>query len=213
MSKRIKLTDFLPDDKNMNAHTQYGMGLLEKSVEKVGVIESITVSADDKVISGNARQEVMTTKFEGVEPILVETDGTRPIILKRTDIQSGTKQFHEAALLANTVAKANINLDLEKIEEVAVAEYGIAVQDLGVPVSVPNEPTGDEEEVDLSKFNQTADSYLNNNIRQIVLLYDTDTHKVVLEKLAEIGQRYDIEDDNAAVVQKLIEYYESAEQQ
>ena len=60
MSKKIKITDFTPDDKNMNLHTQYGMSLLEKSVEKVGIIESITVSADDKVISGNARQEVMT---------------------------------------------------------------------------------------------------------------------------------------------------------
>lgn len=143
MSKRIKLTDYTPDDRNFNKHSQYGMGLLEKSVEQVGVIESITVSSDNKVLSGNARQEVMSQKFEGVEPIMVETDGTRPIIIKRTDIKSGTDQFHRAALLANTVAKHNIRLDEDKIQEVAVEEYGIDVQELGVmPVKDEDEGGG-----------------------------------------------------------------------
>ena len=138
MSKKIKITDFTPDDKNMNLHTQYGMSLLEKSVEKVGIIESITVSADDKVISGNARQEVMTQKFDGVEPIIIKTNGTRPVIMKRTDINSNTKEFHEAALLANTVSKHNVNLDLEKIEEIAQGEFDIDTQDLGVDNFVLN---------------------------------------------------------------------------
>ena len=132
MSRKVKLTDFQPDELNFNKHSSYGMSLLEKSVEQVGVIESITVSDDDKIISGNARSEVMTQKFEGVEPIYVETDGTRPVVIKRKDIKSGTAQFHKAALLANTVAKHNIRLDEEKIQEVAVEEYQIDVQELGV---------------------------------------------------------------------------------
>lgn len=150
MSKKIKyVTEFQPDDKNFNQHTQYGMGLLEKSVEKIGVIESITVSSDDKVISGNARQEVMSQKFDGVEPIIIETDGKRPVILKRTDIKSNSKQFHEAAILANTVSKHNINLDLVKIEEVAVEEYDIDVEELGV------------ESYDDSYYNDPEDEYNN----------------------------------------------------
>lgn len=134
MSKKIKIIDLVQDDKNFNKHTQYGMSLLEKSIEKVGVIESVTISADDKVISGNARQEIMALKFENTEPIIIETDGTRPVILKRTDIKSNTKQFHEAALLANTVSKKNIDLDLDLIDEVAVEEFGIDVEELGVDI-------------------------------------------------------------------------------
>lgn len=132
MSKKIKLSKFKQDDKNFNIHTEKGMELLGKSIEKAGVIESITVSSDDKVISGNARQTKMQEIFQDVEPIVVETDGTRPVILKRTDISSGTKEFHEAALLANTVAKHNINLDTDLIQEIAVEEYGIDVEELGV---------------------------------------------------------------------------------
>lgn len=147
MSKKILITDYEPDENNFNSHTPYGMHLLEKSVEKVGVIESITVSSDDKVISGNARQEVMSTKFDGVPALIVETDGTRPVILKRTDIKSGTKQFHEAALLANTVAKANINLDHSIIKDVAVEQYDIDVDDLGIKIEEVK-PGGEDAELE-----------------------------------------------------------------
>lgn len=134
MSRKIKLDSLQKDDKNFNKHTEQGKELLSESIDRVGVIESITISSDDKIISGNARQEVMKSKFEDVEPIIVETDGTRPVILKRTDIKSNTKEFHEAGLLANTVAKKNINLDLELIEEVMVEEYGLDIEELGVDV-------------------------------------------------------------------------------
>lgn len=133
MSVKIKISDLVQDDKNFNRHTNEGMELLENSIKKVGVIESITVSADNKIISGNARQEKISEVLGiDAEPIIIETDGTKPIILKRTDIQSNTKEFHEAAILANTTAKKNINLDTELIQEVAVEEFDIDVEDVGV---------------------------------------------------------------------------------
>lgn len=144
MSKRIKLDSLTPDDKNFNKHTQRGMGLLDASISKVGVIESITVSSDDKIISGNARHEVMGQKFDGVDPIVVETDGTRPVILKRTDIIGNSKQFYEAALLANTVSKHNISLDYDKIQEVAIDEFNINVEELGV--NMPESEAEDDED-------------------------------------------------------------------
>ena len=133
MSKRIKISDFVRDENNFNKHTETGMGLLKKSIEKVGVIESITVSSDDKVISGNARHEKISEVLGcDVEPIVVETDGLRPVVLKRTDIKSGTKQFHEAAILANTTAKQNIILDLDLIQDIAIDEFDIDIVELGV---------------------------------------------------------------------------------
>jgi DNA modification methylase len=135
--RKIKITDFEQDDRNCNRHTEKGMELLENSIKKVGVIESITVSSDDKIISGNARQEIISEVLgEDAEPIIIKTDGTQPIILKRTDIQSGTKQFYEAAILANTTAKQNINLDIELIQEIAIdyLDVDIDIIELGVDV-------------------------------------------------------------------------------
>ena len=134
MSRNIKLESLSQDQNNFNKHTQRGMGLLEKSIEQVGIIESITVSNDNEIITGNARHEVMAQKFNEVEPIIVETDGTRPIVLKRTDITSNTKQFYKAAILANTVSKHNIDLDIGKIQEIAVDEHDINIEELGVDI-------------------------------------------------------------------------------
>lgn len=129
---KIKISELIPDDKNNNKHTAYGMDLLEKSVNKVGIIESITVSNDDKIISGNARHEVIGKNFTK-EALVIETDGTQPIIIKRTDIESDTKQFYEASILANTTSKKNIDFDMEVIDSLAV-EYDIDVVDLGVDI-------------------------------------------------------------------------------
>ncbi len=146
MSKKIKLSSITPDDKNNNKHTAYGMDLLEKSVNKVGIIESITVSNDDKIISGNARHEVIGKNFEK-EALVIETDGTQPIVIKRTDIESNTKEFYEASILANTTSKKNIDFDMEVIDSLAV-EYDIDVVDLGV--DIVNEEILEAEEDDFN---------------------------------------------------------------
>lgn len=129
--KKIKITDLRQDENNFNLHTKDGMKLLKRSVSRVGVIESVTVSSDNEIISGNARQEVMSEVLENKDAIIVETDGTVPVIIKRTDIESGTQKFYEAALLANTVAKENINFDEAKVRDFAVNVHEINVNECG----------------------------------------------------------------------------------
>jgi hypothetical protein len=133
--KKMTIKNFNPDDKNFNSHTEEGMSLLEKSLEKVGIIEAVTVSRDDKVISGNARLEKIKQKYgDDVAPIVVETDGSTPIIIKRTDISSDSKQFFEASILANTVSQKNNKLDVIAVKKIAVQEMKIDVVDLGVEI-------------------------------------------------------------------------------
>jgi hypothetical protein len=129
MSKRIKISQ---DDKNFNRHTEDGMALLKKSVSEVGVIESITVASDGKIISGNARNETFSEVLGDVEPIVVEADGTRPVVIRRTDIDSETDKFYKAAILANTTAQKNIDIDVKLVKKVAVKEFSMDVKELGV---------------------------------------------------------------------------------
>jgi len=127
----MKIKLYKQDDKNFNLHTEEGMQELKRSIETVGVIESFTVSNDDKIISGNARQKQMSEVFgNDIDPIIVETDGSRPVVLKRTDIVSDTKEFYEAALLANTVSKKNMNLNNKLIKEIAVNQFNIKIDEL-----------------------------------------------------------------------------------
>jgi len=174
MSKKIKLSSITPDDKNNNKHTVYGMDLLEKSVNKVGIIESITVSNDDKIISGNARHEVIGKNFDK-EAIVIETDGTQPIIIKRTDIESNTKQFYEASILANTTAKKNIDFDIEVIESLGV-EYDIDVVDLGVDIY-------NNDTINLDNFFEEDNNNNKENKNKIVLEYTDEDFELVNEAL------------------------------
>jgi hypothetical protein len=127
--KKLRISDLVQDQRNNNKHTSQGMDLLESSMRKVGIIESITVSSDNKIISGNARHEKAGAVFDS-EPLVIDTDGKRPIILRRTDIKSETKQFYEASILANTTAKKNIDFDTDVIEELSV-DFDLDIGELG----------------------------------------------------------------------------------
>ena len=180
MSKKVKLSSLIPDDKNNNKHTAYGMDLLEKSVNKVGIIESITVSNDDKIISGNARHEVIGKNFDK-EAIVIETDGTQPIIIKRTDIESDTKQFYEASILANTTAKKNIDFDMEVIENLGV-EYDIDIEEIGVEV-VQN----DYNDTDYSDKNKEINTDDYDDKMLIKLQYVEEEYHLVKDALLKIA--------------------------
>jgi len=175
---KIKISDIKLDDKNFNKHTPYGMGLLEKSIDDVGIIETYTVSKDYKTITGNARHEVISRKFDGVEPLVIDTDGKQPIIIRRTDIESGTAQFHKAAILANTVAKKNINLDLDLIQEVAVEEYQIDIEELGVDV-INNNFSDTNSEIDVDSMEDEM---------VMKLKYKEEDYWQVKDQLSKIAQ-------------------------
>jgi hypothetical protein len=66
-----------------------------------------------------------------------------------------------------------------------------------------------ERDIDLPNLAQSAETYLTNAIRQIVLHYDKDTHADVIERLAHVGDALDIQDDNSAVVLALLEAWEA----
>jgi DNA modification methylase len=119
-----------PSKRNVNLHTEQGMHLLETSIDKVGVIESISVTKEGTIISGHARSELFNKKGMIAKEIHLEAN-EYPVIV--TDIQDNTKQYFEAQILANTTANRNFDLDTDLIDEIAV-EYDIDIEEVGVEV-------------------------------------------------------------------------------
>ena len=177
--KRVRLSEFTPDNQNFNKHTVLGMKLMKKSVETVGVIEAIGASADNVIFTGDARKKTFLEVFGDVEPHVVDIDGTRPVVLRRTDIHSGTKKFHECALLANTTAKKNISLDTDLIQEIAVEEFDIDIAELGVEIIG----------VDYSEIDGLSENSLREQINstgqiQLTFLFEPE-HREVIDKYME----------------------------
>lgn len=159
MSKRIKF-----DPNNFNRHTSEGMELLEKSVKEVGVIESITIDKAGEIVTGNARKE--TFDKLGFKPKFIELkEGEYPVI--QTDLQ-GERRV-KAAILANTVALRNIDLDT-----LAIEEMGIDLEEVGIH-------SFNWDENDLDKFFTKDDSEPREEQHLIVLHYTLEDYEKVIE--------------------------------
>ena len=77
------MIDIKPSQRNTNKHNKDGMDLLENSINKVGVIESISVASDGTIISGHARFEHF--EKQGKKPIEIHLkENEYPVIV--TDI-------------------------------------------------------------------------------------------------------------------------------
>lgn len=121
------------------------MQLLEKSINEVGVIESISVTKEGTIISGHARKA--TFDKQGKKPKEVHlSDNEYPVIV-RADIEDNTDLYYKAQILANTTSKQNIDLDTELIEEIAV-EYDLDIEELGVEIEEDTETHLEAEEDD-----------------------------------------------------------------
>ena len=113
-----KLSDFRPQAKNANKHTSRGISMLDKSMSEDGYVAPMTATADGEIIDGSARLERVAERFSGVDPIIIEHDGKRPIIAVRTDIaNANTPEAKRIALRANRIAEADLEWDAEIVKE------------------------------------------------------------------------------------------------
>ena len=124
------ISDLKFDDKNFNKHTQRGMGLLEKSLQKLGAGRSILIDKDNNIIAGNGIVEAAGSV--GLNKVkIIETDGTELIAVKRTDMALDSAEGREMALADNATAAADLEWDENAIAE-ASAAYGFDPDDWDV---------------------------------------------------------------------------------
>ena len=112
----MKISELIPDDKNYNTGNEFGNSLIEKSLRKNGAGRSILIDKNNRIIAGN--KTVENAASIGLEDLLiVESDGTKIIAVKRTDIDLDSKKGRELALADNASAKANIVWNHENLKE------------------------------------------------------------------------------------------------
>lgn len=127
MTRKSKLGAFRIQQRNANQHTERGIALLDKSLRQDGWIGAITVAADGETFDGSARLERVADAMPEADPIVVDVDGTRPVILRRTDIGSANDpRAKRLAVAANAIASADWNPDGELLAALAAEDDFIA---------------------------------------------------------------------------------------
>lgn len=91
------------------------MGALQQSIQTDGWIGAMTTAADGEVIAGSARIETVAQVFgTDAEPIVIESDGTRPVVVVRKDIPNAAdKRAQRLALADNRVHEIDLAWDVE----------------------------------------------------------------------------------------------------
>jgi len=133
-----KIEKLIPDNLNANKGTEYGHHLMEKSFRELGAGRSILLDKNNKIIAGNKSTE--TAAAIGMQDvIIVESDGTKLVAVRRTDIDIDTKQGRELALADNSTSQANIEWDAEAVEKIKV-QWKVEPEEWGVPDFSDPEP-------------------------------------------------------------------------
>lgn len=124
---RYSMSEIRPQRANANRHTARGMQALETSLASDGWIGAITVAADGETFDGSARVEKTAENGMLDDAIIVDSDGTRPIVVRRTDIATATDpRAVRLGIAANRVA--SLNLEWEPDILASIADSGV---DLG----------------------------------------------------------------------------------
>ena len=135
------------DDKNFNKGTEYGEHLMDDSLRKFGLGRSILIYKNNRIIAGNKTAEKAgELGFEKV--VIVETDGSTIVAVKRKDIDLDSTKGRELALADNATSKANISWDNELIAECA-SQFDFDPEDWGVSMPEPEEEEQEEPKKDI----------------------------------------------------------------
>lgn len=118
METESSLSQFVPQKRNSNKHTERGLAMLEKSIQQDGFIGAMTSAADGEIFDGSARLEKVVDVLPA-NPIVVESDGTRPIIIKRTDIPNAEDpRAKRLSVAANRIAEIDLQWDEDVLQDV-----------------------------------------------------------------------------------------------
>ena len=155
------MTKIIPQRKNANRHTPRGMGMLEASIQQDGIIGAMTVAADGETFDGSARGEVLpavgfdlndvsqVVKAEPGRALIIESDGSSPLVHRRTDIPSAADpRARRLGVAANRIASVNLSWEPDVLAELngAVDLSGMffphELANLAQPDSEPVDPDG-----------------------------------------------------------------------
>lgn len=98
------ISETKPDRQNARKHNPRNVGMIERSLQSDGFGRSILLANDGTIIAGNATAEAAASA--GIEDmIVVESDGSKVIAVKRIDVEPGSERFRKLAVGDNRAAE------------------------------------------------------------------------------------------------------------
>lgn len=180
--EQAKLSDLVPDDKNFNRGTQFGQHLIEKSLRELGAGRSILLDKNNRIIAGNKTTE-NAAAIDMEDVIIVESDGSKLVAVKRTDIDLDSEQGRQLALADNATSAANLDWDEDELQRMQQELDNFNPEDWGVTFPEESE---EEEKKQEAKEKFVDDWFINiecTGEQQCQELYDEFLKRGILCKI------------------------------
>lgn len=123
-----RLSQFRPQKANANKGNPRGLTQLDKSLRRDGYSAPMVAAADGEIFAGSKRLERAADVFGvDVEPIVVHSDGTRPVIHVRDDIKTADDpRAVRLGVADNAIAHMDYDPDGELLALLAAEDAAIA---------------------------------------------------------------------------------------
>lgn len=191
--KKAKLKDLIQDDHNLNKGTEKGQQLIEKSLREFGAGRSLLLDKNNRIIAGNKTHR--NAEAIGMDDvIIVETDGTKLVAVKRTDVDLDSKKGREMALADNATVKVDLEWDEDAMKEVS-EEWGFDLSEWGIS-EAEKKATEMLSELKFSDVYYTPEEKPKLNLEDCI---DTDLY----EKKCEYVDTLDLTDEQKRVLKML----------
>lgn len=114
-----KIADLIPDDRNANTGTVRGSSVLEHSLRTYGAGRSILVDKNNRIIAGNKTIEAAGSIGLDEQTVVVETDGSSVVVVRRTDIDLDSPEGRGLAIADNRAGELNLEWSEDVLAELA----------------------------------------------------------------------------------------------
>lgn len=159
------MSELVQDNRNLNKGTEKGKELIGKSLRQFGAGRSVLIDKNNRIIAGNKTHE-NAVELGMDDVIVVETDGSKLVAVKRTDIDLDTKKGREMALADNATVKVDLEWDAEELEKVTEdfdidsEEWGVGLDEIPVEPTETTEDDFNEEDDEIKPVAQRGDVFV-----------------------------------------------------
>lgn len=138
------INELVFDDKNANAGTEAGNGLVADSIGNLGLGRSVLVDKNNKLIAGNkTMQQATALNFD--ECLIVETTGEQLVVVRRMDLDlddENDPRGRALALADNRAAAVNLKWNPENMKIHFDAAMSLSMPDMVFELDIKSETSG-----------------------------------------------------------------------
>ena len=199
-----KLGDLTNWENNPRSILEEDFKRLKEQIKKLGVYKTLLVNQDNIVLGGNMRLRAFTDLFGAEHEVMcgIVTTTDQGNMLEYALSDNDQAGITDDLKLAEVFQLHPIDTQLYKIQSNVLRPLEHIIN--------PIDPTtlGGEGEQDQSDHDESLNSYLSGNIKQIVLYYDNEQYATVIGWLEAIGKDLGLENNTDIITKLAKDYYE-----